>query len=250
LDPISPGGRPLQTTLNEKKQAMVHERVMELLTIIQPKVFNSLNPGKIVNLFKLGEGKPPLMGKKTTEVVDGFYSFPGFTRLTSSEIIQKAIARGVREGVFGYYAGAPPTLGEDGKYQISESKVAYEKMVADDEIDLDMGFIMMPDAIPAARPIEESPGSGREPPGPQPPRPESPWPESPPPRPTEGQKRVSITFTANRDQLFGAWQAVANLADMAGKVFVTIDAESEEGFDKNKLRNAVIEPLQEADLIE
>ena len=44
--------------------------------------------------------------------------------------------------------------------------------------------------------------------------------------------------------------AIANLADMAGKVSVSIDAESEEGFDKNKLRNAVIEPLQEADLIE
>ena len=85
--------------------------------------------------------------------------------------------------------------------------------------------------------------------GPQPSGPESPTTELPPPGPTEEQKRVSITFTADRDQLFGAWQAVANLADMAGKVSVSID-ESEEGFDKNKLRNAVIEPLQEADLIE
>jgi len=109
---------------------------------------------------------------------------------------------------------------------------------------LDMGFIMMPDAIPAAKP-PEPPGPGPEPPGPQPP-----GPEPPPPGPIEKQKRVSITFTADRDQLFGAWQAVANLADMAGKVSVSINAESEEGFDKNKLRNAVIEPLQEADLIE
>jgi len=37
---------------------------------------------------------------------------------------------------------------------------------------------------------------------------------------------------------------------MAGTVNVNINANSEEGFDKNKLRNAVIEPLQEADLIE
>ncbi len=249
IDPVSPGGRPLQTTLNDKKQAKIHERVMELLTIIQPKIFEKLNPGKIVNLFKLGEGKPPITGKKTTEVVDGFYSFPGFTRLTSSEIIQKAIARGVREGAFGYYAGPPPTLGEDGKYQVNEAKVAYEKVVADDEIDLDMGFIMMPDAIPAAKP-PEPPGPGPELPGPQPLGPELPGPEPPPPGPTEEQKRVSITFTADRDQLFGAWQAVANLADMAGKVSVSINAESEEGFDKNRLRNAVIEPLQEADLIE
>lgn len=122
-------------------------------------------------------------------------------------------------------------------------------MVADDEIDLDMGFIMMPDAIPIAKP-PGPPGPGPEPPGPQPPGPEAPGPEPPPPGPTEEQKRVSITFVADRDQLYGAWQAVANLADMAGKVSISIDAESEEGFDKNKLRNAVIEPLQEADLIE
>ncbi len=70
---------------------------MELLTIIQPKVFNTLNPGKIVNFFKLGEGK-----------------------------------------------------------QVNESKIAYEKAVTNDEIDLDMGFIMMPDAIPAAKPSEVS----------------------------------------------------------------------------------------------
>jgi len=233
-----------------KKQAKIHERVMELLTIIQPKIFDKLNPGKIVNLFKLGEGELPLMGKKTTELVDGFFSFPGFTRLTSSEIIQKALARGVRDGAFGYYAGSPPHLGDDGKYQVNESKVAFEKIVADDEIDLDMGFIMMPDAIPIAKP-PEPPGPGPEPPGPQPPGPEPPAPEPPPgPEPSDEEKRVSITFTADRDQLFGAWQAVANLADMAGEVSVSIDAKSEEGFDKNKLRNAVIEPLQEADLID
>jgi len=110
-----------------------------------------------------------------------------------------------------------------------------------------MGFIMMPEAIPAAKPPEPL---GPEPPGPQPPGPEPSGPETPPPGPIEEQKRVNISFTADRDQIFGAWQAVANLADMAGKVSVSIDAESEEGFDKNKLRNAVIEPLQEADLID
>jgi len=249
IETVSPGGRPLQITLNDNKQAMIHERVMELLTIIQPKVFATLNPGKIVNLFNLGEGEPPIMGKKTTELVDGFYSFPGFTRLTSSEIIQKAIARGVREGAFGYYAGPTPQLGEDGKYQVSESKVAYEKMVAEDEVDLDMGFIMMPDAIPIAKPTEP-PGPGPEPLGPQPPGPEPTGPEPPGPEPSEEEKRVNITFSADREQLYTAWQAIANLADMAGKVTVSIDAESEEGFDKNKLRNAVIEPLQEADLVD
>ena len=37
---------------------------------------------------------------------------------------------------------------------------------------------------------------------------------------------------------------------MAGKVSVTIHAESAAGFDKGKLNNGVMEPLREADLIE
>jgi len=36
-------------------------------------------------------------------------------------------------------------------------------MVPEDKIDLDMGFIMMPEAIPGAQP-PEPPGPGREPP--------------------------------------------------------------------------------------
>ncbi len=43
------------------------------------------------------------------DIVNGFYSFLGFTRLTSKEIIQAAVARGVQEGVFGYFTGPVPT---------------------------------------------------------------------------------------------------------------------------------------------
>jgi hypothetical protein len=63
-------------------------------------------------------------------------------------------------------------------------------------------------------------------------------------------KAVELTFTADRNGLFTAWIAVANLADMADQVQVTIRAASEKGFDKAKLQNGVLEPLREADLIE
>jgi hypothetical protein len=253
IEPVAVGGRPLQTTLNEKKQAMIQERVIELLTSIQQKVFSTLTPGKIVSSFKLGEGEPPRMGITTAEVVEGFYSFPGFTRLTSALIIQRAVARGVQEGAFAYYHGTPPTQGEDGRYQVSVAKIAFEKTVAEDEIDLDMGFLIMPGALPLAKP-PEIPGQEPGAPAPEPPTAAEPTPgeESTPilaPGPGT-EKSVNISFTADSGQLFKAWQAVANLAEMAGKITVNINASSEAGFDKNKLRNAVIEPLQEADLIE
>jgi hypothetical protein len=251
IESITPGGRPFQTTLNEKKQTRIHERVLELLIDLQKKIYPTLKPGKVVTSFRLGDGEPPVLGIKISEVIDGFYSFPGFTRLTASSAIQKAIADGIEGGVFGLYTGSPPQLGPDRKFQVSETKVTYEKRVAADEIDLDLGFLMMPEAIPYSSP-EPPPIPGPIPPGPEPPQPGTPPPE-PTPEPQPGpvvQKSVELTFTADRNQLFKAWPALANLADMAGTVKISIRAESSEGFDKSKLRNGVYEPLQEADLLD
>jgi hypothetical protein len=69
-----------------------------------------------------------------------------------------------------------------------------------------------------------------------------------PPKPAL-DNTVELSFTADRNGLFTAWHAMANLADMAGRVHVTIRAESGKGFDKAKLQNGVLEPLREADLI-
>ena len=49
-------------------------------------------------------------------------------------------------------------------------------------------------------------------------------------------KVVQLGFTADRDELYDAWNAIANLADMAGKVEVNIRAESEAGFDNVQMR--------------
>jgi hypothetical protein len=250
MEKIAVGGRPLQTTVNTQHLAMIFERSMELLTQVQPRVFTTLNPTKVVELFKLGEGQPPALGIRCSDVVSGFYSFLGHTRLTSKEVIQKAIARGVKEGVIGYFTGAAPALDAAGKYQVPRNKVRFNVTVSEDEVDLESGFVMLPQAIPLeappltglgptptdATPVvhDGTPGPGPEP-GPTP--------------PTATEKVVQLGFTADRDELYEAWNAIANLADMAGKVDVNIRAESETGFDKSKLQNGVLEPLREADLI-
>jgi hypothetical protein len=256
IEPVSVGGRPLQTTLNEKKEARIHERVMELLTQVQKRVFDTVTPGKVAEFFKLGEGTPPKLGITTGEIVNGFYSFLGFTRLISEKVVAKAIAAGVEKRVFGYISGGAPTLGEDGKYQIALEKVCFDKTVAVDEIDLESGFIMLPQSIPqpASTPTPGAP-LPRTPPaigptvgGAQPGT--TPAPASQPGGTPAPQTQVELTFTADRTQLFTAWNAVANLADMAGNVTVTVKAENPAGLDKAKLQNGVLEPLREADLIE
>ncbi len=95
---------------------------------------------------------------------------------------------------------------------------------------------MLPQAIPAD--AVPPPGTGPVPPGPMPPPPGPTPPGGPGPRqtPPPSEKVVQVGFTANRDQLYTAWNAIANLADLAGKVEVSIRAESENGFDKSKLQ--------------
>ena len=258
IDVVAIGGRPLQTTLNEKKQARVHDRVMELLVDVQRRVFPTVSPSKIVELFKLGEGNPPTLGIKAADVVDGFYSFLGFPRLVESVAIKKGIARGIQEGFFGYCSGSAPALGNDGKYQVPLTRVRFNTLVGEDEIDMDSGFLMMPQAVPVPAlspaiagvgPTNVPGASGIDPtliltPPPGVPSGASPFEAS------AAQKSVEINFSADRNQLFSAWNAIANLADLAGKVNVTVRADSAEGFDKNKLQNGVLEPLRESDLIE
>ena len=206
-------GRPLQTTLDERKRARIHARLMELLTMVHRRVFEDVAPGKIVELFRLGEVESAEPGIPTSRVVAGFFSFLGFPRLLSGNVVRRAIARGVENGLFGYFTGRP-TLGEDGRYRIDTSQVAVGRGVAEDEIDLDSGFLILPAALPA-QPAEAvdgaelwskpEPGTGllvRE-------TPDSPEPGAPTTPATLDEHAVALSFSADRSALYGAWNAPA-----------------------------------------
>jgi len=110
-----------------------------------------------------------------------------------------------------------------------------------DEIDSDTAFIMLPEAIPIPPAPLEGPDSATPPP------PVSPTPTTPGAGPIPGkQTAVQLSFWATREQLFAAWQGLANLADAAGTVHVTVEARKEDGFDQVWLRNAVTEPVEES----
>jgi CRP/FNR family transcriptional regulator, cyclic AMP receptor protein len=63
------------------------------------------------------------------------------------------------------------------------------------------------------------------------------------------QSVVQLAFDADRNKLYSAWQALANLADLCGHIAVSVKGEAPEGLDKSELENGVYEPLREADLI-
>lgn len=157
------------------------------------------------------------------------------------------------------YSGSTPALGSDGKYQVPLARVRFNASVSDDEIDLESGFLIMPQAVPLGASSPATTGTGLTGVTGDGLGAESALILTPPPGPSDvpgasgvsaAQKSVEINFSADRNQLFSAWNAIANLADLAGKVTVTVRADSAEGFDKNKLQNGVLEPLKEADLIE
>ena len=257
LDAVSMGGRPLQTTLDERRRAQIHQRLTELLTIVQRKVFGTVAPGKIVELFRLGANAPGGFGVSTDKVVAGFFSFLGFPRLHSADVVRTAIARGVETGLFAYTTGRPQ-LGDEGRYQLDWTRIAFERNVSDDEIDLDSGFLIVPAALPKKPVTDAGSGDGDraddksnlgETGGESKVRETTEGGEEQ--KPTVNATRdLTISFVADRDALFNAWNALANLADLAGNVSVSAKATSEDGFDKNKLENGVLEPLRELGLIE
>ena len=242
IEKVERGGRPLQAT-------GVHERILELLTGAGiPRLHSSLAPGKIVERVRLGQGDPPTLGIRVAEVVESFFRDLAPPRLDSAGAVRKAIVRGAQEGVFGYAGGGAPVLGAGGKFQVSPDKVLFKRTLAEDEIDLEDGFLMTPAAIPQAAPAQTL-QAGAAAPGVAP----QPGTEIPPPGPTPPpyrKTRLTLAFPATRDQVFKAFPAIANLADESdgGKVLIRVEATRAAGYDPQWLRNAVEEPLSEADI--
>ena len=240
VEPVEIGGRPLQAT-------EIHARIMELLTSgPSQRVFGSLAPRRIIERMKVGEAAGDAaqlrLGVRVRDVQDAFFGILGFPRLTDRSVLSKAMATGVKDGLFGYTGRGTPEMGPDGRYQMPPDQVVCGTVLSEDEVDLDDGLLMLPQAVPAPL-IEPPPGSeppvppGAEPPGPVPP---GPGPAA------EKQTAVQLSFWATREQLFAAWNGLANLADAAGTVHVTVEAHKQDGFDQVWLRNAVTEPVEES----
>ncbi len=274
IEKVERGGRPLQAT-------GIHERIMELLMSAGvPRVHGAVTPRKVAERVRLGEvadeGEPPRLGIKTSDVLEAFFRDIAPPRLESANVLRKAIARGVSEGLFAYTSGVTPTLGPDGKFKVSRDKVVIGRPLSEDEVDFDSGFLMMPSAVPEpehrvcprcgmdpcrCEPIKRCPRCGKDPcecPSPCPRCGQSPCACAEPcPKCGNspctcltGRRVVRVSFQATRDQIFKAFPAIANLADKSddGKVTVRVMGTSQEGYDPSWLRNAVEEPLDEADI--
>jgi hypothetical protein len=264
---VERGGRPLQAT-------GVYERMMELLTSEGIKhVHGTIYPKKVAERVRLGEslaaGGTPLMGIKASDILESFFRDIAPPRLESAAVLRKGIVRGVSDGVFAYTSlpaaagavqagGGSPLLGADGKYQVNRDKVVVGRTLADDEIDFDSGFLMLPAAVPAfpdvqpSMPIPDGSDIVSPPSGPETPTGEGTGTGFPitDTGAAVQKNRITLVFEATREQVYKAFPAIANLAEKSdgAKVRIRVEGTSATGFDPSWLRNAVDEPLDEADI--
>jgi hypothetical protein len=236
----------------------LHERVLETL---RHWVFASVVPTKLVGLTRLGQGAEQQVVNCET-LVQWCFSFLTFPKLLGVEPLQAAIATGVREGVAGYSAALQ--FDAQGQPFVSDHRlVRVGEPLAPTEVDLSRtSYLIAPDlARHLARPPQAEGSAVSEPgvmsgeaatvvPTPQTPLPEPAASSSAPKQPVRAGRRYHLRFTANKQQLFRAFRPLQNLADQAGTLTVILEvtAEAETPLEATWLRNAVEEPLDEADV--
>ena len=248
IEKVSLAGRPLRSQ-------GLHERLMELLTEVPPpRLFRTVTPEKIVELMRLGQGEKPVIAVGTDQIVGAFYGALDFIRVESEAALRQAIAQGVQERIFGY-------VGRTGQAEVNQLKEKVTYLVSSEvaqigtdlpegKVDLRSAFIVLPQAIETELPPTPEPIGP--PPSDVTPTPTEPGGVSvgitPQPPGAEPQTTVRLTMRMTRQQLYASFNAIGNLAEAAGSIRMKIEAQKLDGFDPAWLRNAVLEPLDEADV--
>ena len=232
----------------------IHERLTELLSISPPRLFPMVTPERILDLMQLGTGAEPRLGVSIQAIVDAFFGTLSFPRLESSAAIRRAVAEGVQRGLFGYVGRAgmvdETDLFEKRTYFIDPSLVRINTDLPEIEIDEASSLIVLPQTIQPSEP-QETPLSLPTSTDVQTPSSLEGQTQAPyitQPVTSEGRQFLRISMSMTRQQLFAAWNAFKNLADLVGSIRLTIEANKPDGFDENWLRNAFYEPLDEADV--
>lgn len=239
----------------------LQERIIEAL---RNWLFTSVTPGKLIGLSRLGADQTT-QTLSCARLVEWCFSFLNFPKLLGTNPIQVAIAQGVSDGLIGYSAALQVDAAGQA-FVANHRLVQIDSPVAAQEIDLSAtSYLLAPELArqlaqpPAATalptpvypPTSEPGANGKEQQAPyQVGEAETPASEAPVSRTLTSGHRYRLQFTVNKQQLFRAFRPLQNLAEKAGRVEVTLDivASSDIPLEASWLRNAVEEPLDEADV--
>ncbi|MBN1287263.1 MAG: ATP-binding protein [Anaerolineae bacterium] len=225
----------------------IHGRILDVLRM---HVFDYVTPGKLVSLTRLGQDAEYLSCEK---IVPWFFSYLDFPKLLSTYALQKSVAQGVEDETFGYVAGAWEA---DGELVVDDARrrVRFGDRLDPTEVDLSRSaYLLAPDLarrLTAPVVIDEPAGTGETGGAPAVDIQTQPGDAGASQEPDAGGRRYRLRVTADKSQAFMVFKVLQNLSDRADRLVVTFDieAETEAGFDPVWLRNAVEEPLDEADI--
>lgn len=253
-EPAQNSGTPYKwryLELQSRSDPQLHARVTGALTDTY-LLSDRVTPEKLIALVDLP--RDPV--QETERITNGFYSYLNFVRLTSADAVREAIRRGIAEGKLGYSALVE---GQSGEPVFPDPSLVYiDRAVASDEIDLRGAYVISAqiareatapppvDAVPTNQPIEEPSGPSS--------FGESPMPPSPLARGAPGRAAISqrylLSASADKGKVSKLFRAIQNLDDKSDHIHIelTVRAEAASGFDPVWTRNAVEEPLDEADI--
>lgn len=227
--------------LQSRTEAGVQERVLGALRDSR-FLFDTITPDKLIALTALDQEKAIDTGR----IVTGFYAYLNFTRLTSADAVAAAIARGVSESKLGYTA----VWNFDGNQIIfpTQELIYFGRPLRTDEIDLSDAYLINatfsreliyvpPAPLP---PIIDGSDFDNEQMDPTPPDP------TPPPV----RKRYHLQVRTEKTKAFKVFKAIQNLIEKSDQVSIQIEviAQTNSEYDQSWIRNAVEEPLDEADV--
>lgn len=236
----------------------LHERVEEALA---HRVFSTVTVDKLLSLAGLGPDKPLV---SLADLVDWFYSYFEFTKVWSRRVVAEAISNTVSAGRAGYAVGV---VRSGDHTEIREPRlIRIGVVLPSDEIDLSADAVLL-DANYVQRLLEEL----RTPEGTNPTIEVTPYHTVPDVvgKPSAGDKsrdtplppsgeggrtstdavgHLGLTATVGKSGFFDLNRALSWLRDNAEDVQVTVSISAsgrDGGFDRVRLRNGVIEPLEE-----
>lgn len=236
--------------LQSRGEASIHQRVIAALS--DPYLlFDSVTADKLVALTYLSERQIiPL-----NQVVKEFYASLDFPRLIDADKLRDAISQGVEAGKLGYTTVYQ--VDDNNLYHFPNLDLVYvDRRLHREEIELAGSILLDAGVARRAIRVESDEEVVPRPPttgftgGAQPSFPDEMEP-TPPPRGSEGPRRFyRLNIATDKGRAFRAFRAIQNLTERADRmtVQIQIQAESDQGFDALWLRNAVEEPLDEADI--
>lgn len=225
----------------------LHDRVGEALS---HRVFDRLTIDKLISLAGLGPERPWV---RAGDLVEWFYSYFDFTKLTTQLAVADAISRGVAEASFAYATGM--TAEGDGVRVRDPRLIRFRELLPTQEIDLgaDAGLLtpelaasLVPESAAASG--ETTAGGGPATPGTTPEEVGSGPARATQPPPGEVVRNLALRARMDSRGLFGLNRALSWLREQSQSmdVEVTVRATSgEDGYDRVRLRNGVVEPLEE-----